>query len=442
MLNKLINSRGFTVILIICILTCLWFVGKSYLWRSQPTEPEATDKPPTSLSPSTVGNRDSSITSKKDTPGPPPKRRNIKLPRRDEPEPPAIPEDKLDRINQIVSDTQEQRLRGELTPQEADELLTKKKVEILTEGMDALGAAKYLKSLLHYSEYVEKYAKQAVDEDPNSFEALLLWADYQDPTERERAYRKLVDMDPTSVDAWMGLGHSLWYNHPEEAVEHLQKANSLDPNAGLDILGDAYQRLGEYDKALETYKKAFEVAPIPPTLGAIKALETGGYTISPIFLEEEALETETEGMPTQDAVVPLPPAEEPVTPETQGTLENDHQETAPIQETVPLTQQEIDDFLQQLETSGQSFEQFLKALDKSDALAPTLPNLPTEKRIETFLRERFSPERLNRASETLNRYGPEEGLRRLEKDDPEIAKQIGRLIDRKPPQQENNSPPE
>ena len=139
---------------------------------------------------------------------------------------------------------------------------------------------------------------------------------------------------------------------------------------------------------------------------------------------------------------PLPPAEEPVTPETQGTLENDHQETVPTQETVPLTQQEIDDFLQQLEASGQSFEEFLKAFDKSDSLAPTLPNLPTEKRIETFLRERFSPERLNRASETLNRYGPEEGLRRLEKDDPEIAKQIGHLINRKPPQRESTTPPE
>ena len=258
MLNKLINSRGLTVILILCILTCLWFIGKSYLWDSEPTEPEEVDTPPTSRSPSTVENRDSSITSRKGSPEPPPKRLNIKLPRRDEPEPPVIPEDKVDRLEEIRSTVLEQQLRGKLTPLEADELLTKRKVEILTEGMDALDAAKYLKSLLHYSEYVEKYAKQAVDEDPNSFEALLLWADYQDSTERERAYRKLVDMDPTSVDAWMGLGHSLWYNHPEEAVEHLQKANSLDPNAGLDILGDAYQRLGEYDKALETYKKALK----------------------------------------------------------------------------------------------------------------------------------------------------------------------------------------
>ena len=433
MLNKRISSRGLTAILTICILTCLWFIGKSYLWRSQPTEPDEIDKPPISLSPSTMENK-GSITSKK-VPSEPPKRFNIKLPRQDEPEPPVIPQDKADRLDEIRSTVQEQGLRGELTPLEADELLTKKTVEILTEGMDALRAAKYLKSLIYYSEYVEKFARQAVDEDPNSFEALLLWAGYQerDSTESEMAYRKLVDMDPTSVDAWVGLGHSLWYNHPEEAIEHLHKANSLDPNAGLYILGDAYQRLGEYDKALETYKKAFEIEPIPPTFGDIRTLEAGKYSIYPINREEPSLGTETEDMPIQDGVAPLPPAEEPVTSETQVTLENDHQETAPIQETVPLTQQEIDDFLQQLNASGQSFDELLKALDKSDSL------VPTEKRIETFLQERFSPERLNRASETLNRYGPEEGLRRLQKEDPEIAKQIGRLINRRPSQPENDT---
>ena len=133
MLNKLFNRRVFTLILIVCILTCLGFIGKSYLWRSQPTEPEETDKPPIGLSPSTVENRNSSITSRK-PPEPPPKRLNIKLPRRDEPEPPVIPQDKLDRINQIISDTQERRLRGELTPQEADELLTKKKLRFSPKG--------------------------------------------------------------------------------------------------------------------------------------------------------------------------------------------------------------------------------------------------------------------------------------------------------------------
>ncbi len=51
-----------------------------------------------------------------------------------------------------------------------------------------------------------------------------------------------------------------------------------------------------------------------------------------------------------------------------------------------------------------------------------------EKNIETALREHFSPERFNRALQTLNQYGPEEGLRRLKESDPEVAKQIERLL--------------
>lgn len=77
--------------------------------------------------------------------------------------------------------------------------------------------------------------------------------------------------------------------------------------------------------------------------------------------------------------------------------------------------------------------------EKSSAAAPTVepekiltelslepPALPTEEELETALRERFSPERFERAMTTLERYGPEEGLRRLRDVDPEIAKQMER----------------
>lgn len=52
------------------------------------------------------------------------------------------------------------------------------------------------------------------------------------------------------------------------------------------------------------------------------------------------------------------------------------------------------------------------------------PELPTEERIEAMLGKQFQPQRLARAIETLNRYGPEEGLRRLKESDPEVAQQI------------------
>lgn len=61
------------------------------------------------------------------------------------------------------------------------------------------------------------------------------------------------------------------------------------------------------------------------------------------------------------------------------------------------------------------------------------PELPTERSLETQLRahfdpERFSPQRLNTALQTLNRYGPEEGIRRLKAADPEIAEYVKRAL--------------
>jgi len=57
-----------------------------------------------------------------------------------------------------------------------------------------------------------------------------------------------------------------------------------------------------------------------------------------------------------------------------------------------------------------------------------LPELPTYENMETTLRERFSPARFSRTMQTLDRYGPEEGLRRLKDADPEVAKQVVLLL--------------
>ena len=74
-----------------------------------------------------------------------------------------------------------------------------------------------------------------------------------------------------------------------------------------------------------------------------------------------------------------------------------------------------------------------------ETLAPTgskSPELPTNQGFETALRERFSPERFNRAMKTLNQYGPQEGLRRLKSSDPEVAKQVERLLPKRQEQKE------
>ena len=52
----------------------------------------------------------------------------------------------------------------------------------------------------------------------------------------------------------------------------------------------------------------------------------------------------------------------------------------------------------------------------------------TKESLETFLRGSFSPERFNRAMQTLNRYGTEEGLRRMKALDPEMAEHVTRFL--------------
>ena len=54
----------------------------------------------------------------------------------------------------------------------------------------------------------------------------------------------------------------------------------------------------------------------------------------------------------------------------------------------------------------------------------TPTELPTVEALEASLKEQFSSERFGQAMDTLERYGPEEGLRRLKENDPEVAKQI------------------
>ena len=64
-------------------------------------------------------------------------------------------------------------------------------------------------------------------------------------------------------------------------------------------------------------------------------------------------------------------------------------------------------------------------------VSPEPPLLPTDEGLETSLKVQFSSDRLERAMSILERYGPEEGLRRLRESDPEIAEQVEQKHNRK-----------
>ena len=58
----------------------------------------------------------------------------------------------------------------------------------------------------------------------------------------------------------------------------------------------------------------------------------------------------------------------------------------------------------------------------SDITTPQRPDSPSD--MEASLKAQFPSERFERAMDTLEQYGPEEGLRRLKENDPEVAKQV------------------
>ena len=70
------------------------------------------------------------------------------------------------------------------------------------------------------------------------------------------------------------------------------------------------------------------------------------------------------------------------------------------------------------------------------------PELLTTEGVETELSGRFSPERLEKAREVLGRYGPEEGMRRLREDDPEVAAQVERQRRNRNPAESETEEPE
>lgn len=68
------------------------------------------------------------------------------------------------------------------------------------------------------------------------------------------------------------------------------------------------------------------------------------------------------------------------------------------------------------------------SLPEPPSIPPVEQLLATDAKVEVSLREHFSPQRFTKAISTLDQYGPEEGLRRIKKSDPEVGKHIERLI--------------
>ena len=106
----------------------------------------------------------------------------------------------------------------------------------------------------------------------------------------------------------------------------------------------------------------------------------------------------------------------------------DATDTAPIQQ-APL-ENPVSNFLKAVRDNPDIEPQLTppSSLPRPRPMPSASQLLATDAEVEVSLREHFSPQRFTKAISTLDQYGPEEGLRRIKKSDPEVGKHIERLI--------------
>ncbi len=108
----------------------------------------------------------------------------------------------------------------------------------------------------------------AYAEDPDDFNILLMWVvaggDSYDPTygiERTAATRRLYEMNPDHPWVLHYLAKCLLGCNPQEALGYAQKAQELDPIYLLyGVEGLCYFQMGDFDKALEAFKRSQKAA--------------------------------------------------------------------------------------------------------------------------------------------------------------------------------------
>ena len=115
--------------------------------------------------------------------------------------------------------------------------------------------------------------------------------------------------------------------------------------------------------------------------------------------------------------------------ETPINIENDllPERLDPQQENVQEIPTELP-MLENVDTDVASDTENNAILSEPFELPVFTPELLTDEGFKQTLSESFSPERFNRAMQTLNQYGPKEGMRRLKELDPAVATQIERFV--------------
>ena len=325
---------------------------------------------------------------------------------------------------------------------------------VVLEHMDNYEAFKYITSVAPVD--IDKvpaieYAKRVIGENPRSSEALeaglYIARRSKDPHEEETYLRGVLKYHPNSTMALFKLGRLLSLENPNESIIHLKKAINYNPAQVNSELGVAYERLGDYKSAWLHYKKALKHNPrdyCALNMGAIARGEPillpikRAVPVDPTVEGASVVERSSEAVPFSESdsyidVFPFIEVDEDVSPTSPEVPSPPDPSVMDAEHKVFL------EFLREQEREAQAayfkrVNDFIEMAESLEKNAPVDTNDFLEKELERHLlgkQTSVAPDRLIRGFEMMNKYGREEGLKRLEKQDPKLAEQVKSLLSTK-----------
>ncbi len=256
--------------------------------------------------------------------------------------------------------------------------------------LDTFRAFKYLKSIAHPApsspadlkrrEEIRMHANrvlaETVSDSTEHFEAKLYLADTDPDFSRAvTLYRELLESDPdsqyilTEIETplpvrrhiYVHLGDRLWRDHPEEAIPYLKMAVHLDEQHGdyplmsNHILGEAYERIGDYKTAWVYHKRAYKKTGHWSPRAHFRAIEAGKPLHEPLRHAERDRPQGSKSVEAWDAFVKD-------TPET-FQMDSEWEKDRPGQDTSPGDKSSIDS--ERARAAQQARAEFLKRRERA-----------------------------------------------------------------------------
>lgn len=309
---------------------------------------------------------------------------------------------------------------------------------VILDKLEPRRAIDYLYKVGAHQKDREAYARSVLARDPVNTDAqLLLLSTEPDNTSAVAGYKAIVNREPENNRALSALGYRLHYDHPEEAIPYLKRANTYFG------LGLAHERLGDLKTAWLYYRKQQMLRNSGLIEHRKRAIEmgkplyepiSGASDVPPVHDEVSIERMEEPHDEPQASVSEAPPMGGPESFSEGRPSSEDRLTDADRREAARAAAERAH------AAEQQEFDKFMKWAENTMNVEESLDFLSIE--MAAHLKGRrstVSPERIIRAYELIERSGFKEGIHLIRANDPELAEQIERWTEKRQNPDRNNS---